>query len=198
MEKYSIVRKPNELDWAVIPALQIAKWHKTEPMAVSAQAQICYDDQALYVRLSAVESNIKADYSGLLDEVSDDSCLEFFFSPVTGDLRYFNIEVNPNGAMYLGFGKDIHTLMRLIPEEPAIHPAITMTEDGWIVEYTVPYDFVRIFFPDFSPAPGYEMKGNFFKCAGKGNPPHFLCWQPVVIRPCAFHNPDCFGTLIFE
>lgn len=196
MDTYTIVRKG--ADWSHVPAVQIDKWHHTEPMPVSAQAQVCYDENALYVRLSAVESNIKADFTGLLDEVSDDSCLEFFFSPAEGDQRYFNIEVNPNGAMYLGFGPNVNKLMRLIPEEPQICPKVTKTQDGWEVEYTVSYDFIRVFFPDFSPAPGYTMKGNFFKCAGAATPPHFLCWQPVVPQRCAFHNPDCFGKLIFE
>ena len=198
MGEYTVVHKGEVLDWTNIPVLQIDKWHTTEPMPISAQAQVCYDDKALYVRLSTIESNIKADYTGVLDEVSDDSCLEFFFSPIAGDKRYFNIEVNPNGAMYLGIGQDVHTLVRLIPEEPAIHPEITMTEDGWILEYAVPYDFIRQFFPQFSPTSSYQMKGNFFKCAGAATPPHFLCWQQVVDQPCAFHNPDCFGTLIFE
>ena len=200
MDTYTIVKKPEKLDWSRVPALQIDKWHHTEPMPVSAQAQVCYDDTALYVRLSAVEPNIKATYSGLLDEVSEDSCLEFFFCPKASDQRYFNIEVNPNGAMYLGFGPSIEGLMRLIPEEMKIVPQITMTGDGWIVEYTIPYVFIRVFFPDFSPVSGDPMRANCYKCAdaGENNPPHSLCWQPVVKRRCAFHNPDCFGTMIFE
>lgn len=198
MKEYTIVRRPSDLDWNVIPALEIDHWHKTEPMAISAQAQLCYDNEALYVRLSAIEKNIKADFSGLLDEVSDDSCLEFFFSPIADDKRYFNIEVNPNGAMYLGFGPDVHRLMRLIPEEPAICPQITQTADGWVVEYSIPYTFIRLFFPEFSPAPGISIRANCFKCAGKGEPPHFLCWCPVPIQPCAFHNPDAFGTMYFQ
>ncbi len=200
MDTYTIVKRPAELDWGKIPALQIDHWHQTEPMPISAQAQICYDDTALYVRLSAVEPNIKATYSGLLDEVSEDSCLEFFFSPKAGDRRYFNIEINPNGAMYLGFGPSINDLMRLIPEEKQIVPQITMTGDGWIVEYAIPYSFIRVFFPDFSPVSGDTMKANCYKCAdaGENNPPHSLCWKPVVPRRCSFHNPDCFGTMIFE
>ncbi len=198
MDRYTIVRKGDVLNWEKVPAVKIDKWFQTEPMPISAQAQVCYDEKALYVRLSAVESNIKADLFGPLVEVSDDSCLEFFFSPVAGDKRYFNIEVNPNGAIFLGFGKSFETLTRLLPEVAVIRPEITMTEDGWIVEYAFPHDYVQIFSPQYSPAPGYEMKGNFYKCAGDGNPPHFMCWQQVVPKCSAFHNPDLFGTLIFE
>lgn len=196
MDTYTIVRKNG--DWSNVPVLHIDKWYKTEPIPVSATAQVCYDDTALYVRMCAVEEEIKADYTGLLDEVSDDSCLEFFFSPMTGDQRYFNIEINFNGAMYLGFGPSISHLMRLIPEEMKFEPQVTKAQDGWVLEYSIPYEFIRVFFPGFSPAPGYEMKGNFFKGTGAGDKPHFLCWQQVVARRCAFHNPDCFGRLVFE
>lgn len=198
MKEYTMTRCNGQPDWSKIPALQINELHNTPPVDITAQAQVCYDDEALYIRLSTVEKNIRAELTGLLDEVCEDSCLEFFFSPVPGDIRYFNIEVNPNGAMYHGFGDCVANLMRLIPDaENPIQPRITRTEDGWNVCYDIPHRFVRMFFPEFDPKAGGHMHGNFFKCGGKTDPKHFMCWCPVVPRPCAFHNQDAFGTLYF-
>ena len=171
---------------------------ETDPLPISAQAQVCYDDENLYVRLSAVETNIRAELFGLLDQICEDSCLEFFFCPIASDSRYFNIECNPNGCLFLGFGNNVQNLMRLIPENPPIQPVVKRTTDGWETVYAVPYTFIRQFFPDFSPAPGTQMRGNFYKCGDETVQPHYLCWNPVPMQNCAFHNPARFGILRFE
>lgn len=197
MKEYTITRCLQKPDWSAVPALQIDWLYKTEPSGIRAQAQLCYDDQALYIKLSAVEPHIRAEHFGPLGEICEDSCLEFFFCPMEGDSRYFNIECNPNGAMYLGFGSCVNNLQRLIPEEPAIRPQTNRTTDGWEVTYAIPYSFIRLFFPDFSPAPGYAIRANCYKCADLSIDPHWMCWSPVTEQPCAFHNPSAFGTMCF-
>ena len=197
MREYTVTRCNGQPDWNQVPALQIDNWHQTEPMAISAQAQVCYDDQALYVRLSAMEENIRAELTGVLDEICEDSCLEFFFCPMAGDTRYFNIECNPNGCLFLGFGPNVDELLRLIPENPAIVPQTKRIPGGWETVYSIPYSFIRVFFPDFSPAPGYSTRANFYKCGDKTVQPHYLTWNPVVPRRCAFHNPEKFGIIHF-
>ena len=198
MKEYIIKKCQVSPNWDNVPALDIDWHYKTEPCGISAQAQICYDERALYVRLSAVEKYIRAEHKGPLGEICEDSCLEFFFSPINGDLRYFNVEFNPNGAVYLGFASNVHNLQRLIPEEPSIIPTPIVTDVGWEVSYQVPFTFIRQFFPNFTPFSGYEMRGNFYKCSELSEQPHFLCWCPVPSQPCAFHTPEYFGKLIFE
>lgn len=199
MRQYTIIRRPTHFSWDKIPSLPIDQYFNTDPsIPITAQAQICYDDTAMYVRLSAVESDISAVYTGLLDEVSDDSCLEFFFSPTNGDRRYFNFECNLNGAMYMGFGSGINDLVRLIQEDVVITPKGQRTADGWEVTYAIPHEFVRRFFPDYSPAPGVAIRGNCFKCGSLTPIQHGITWSPVVQLPrSSFHNPDCFGIMYF-
>lgn len=202
MREYTIVRKGDTLNWDTVPSLPIDyKFNTPEDVPISAKAQLCYDDEALYVRLTAVEENIRAEYTGLLDEISEDSCLEFFFSPMScqGDKRYFNLECNLNGAMYLGFGTGISDLMRLIHEDPCIEPKGSRTDDGWQVNITIPHHFVRRFFPDYAPVSGFSMRANCYKCGDLSPIKHFLCWNPVVKLPRAsFHNPELFGLMHFE
>lgn len=198
MKEYTIMRRPEQFDWSKIPSAQIDYLLETDPLPISAQAQVCYDDENLYVRLSAAETNIRAELFGLLDQICEDSCLEFFFCPIASDSRYFNIECNPNGCLFLGFGNNVQNLMRLIPENPPIQPVVKRTTDGWETVYAVPYTFIRQFFPDFSPAPGTQMRGNFYKCGDETVQPHYLCWNPVPMQNCAFHNPARFGILRFE
>ncbi len=197
MNTYTIVPRPETLDWRYIPAAEICNFVATAPLPISAKVKLCYDEQALYVRLEAVEQDIRATLSGLLDEVCQDSCLEFFFRPDPEDLRYFNIECNPNGCLYMGFGSNVHNLIRLIPEEPFIHPQIERTADGWTTTYAVPYSFIRQFFPHFSPAPGKSILANCYKCGDNTPNPHYITWNPIPEEPLTFHCPQHFGTMYF-
>ena len=198
MREYTITRCNGFPDWTNVPAAQIDNRLLTEPISICAQAQVCYDENALYVRLSAVEENIRAELTGPLDEICEDSCLEFFFCPIAGDKRYFNIECNLNGCLYLGFGPNVDDLVRLIPENPDIVPEAKRIEGGWETVYSIPYSFIRKFFPEFSPVPGYSIRANFYKCGDKTEQPHYLAWNPVPYQRCPFHNPEAFGAVHFE
>ena len=202
MREYTIVRKDNKFCWDNVPALPIDQRLNTlEDHPVTAQAQLCYDDEALYIRLAAVEEEIRAEYTGLLDEISEDSCLEFFFSPMgcSGDKRYFNLECNLNGSMYFGFGSCIYDLVRLIQEDASIAPKGQKNDNGWELTYAIPHEFVRRFFPEYAPATGFSIRANCYKCGDKTSRPHYLSWNPVVKLPRAsFHNPERFGIMHFE
>ena len=198
MKEYTIKRCNGMPDWSAGPAAHIAYSLDGQTTDITAQAQVCYDNDALYVRLSAEEADIRAELFGPLEEIAEDSCLEFFFAPMPDDQRYLNIECNFNNAMYLGFGSGPSDLIRLIPEKPLVLPKAAKTEQGWETVYTVPFAYIRQFFPHFNPCSGYTTRANFYKCADKTNPPHYLCWNPVPMQDWAFHNPGCFGTVHFE
>jgi len=198
MVTYTISRCSGKPAWDSIPALNIDAELFHREHAVKAWAQLSYDENALYVRLQAAEEHVRAEHRGLLDEICEDSCLEFFFCPMEGDDRYFNLEVNPNGAMYFGFGKSVQTLQRLIPENPAVNPEVTRTDDGWSLEYAIPHDFVRLFFPAYKPESGNVIKANCYKCADLSETPHWLCWSSVPAERATFHCPEHFGTMYFE
>lgn len=125
MREYTICRVIDAIDWSSVPSLAIDNnlWLPEAP--ISATAQICYSDAALHVRLSAKEANIRAKETGTIGEPCNDSCLEFFFSPLTNDKRYINIECNPIGCIYLGIGKienGLVNLFRLIKKVMPIQP----------------------------------------------------------------------------
>ena len=194
-----ILRKPENMDWSLIPSISMTQQAWTPAVDIVPTAQICYDEEALYLRLSAKEAHIRAEYTGLLDSPCQDSCLEFFFSPCEGDNRYFNIEFNPNCCLYLGIGTSVRDLIRLIPEEKDILlPEAVRTDDGWFITYRVPYYFIRRFFPDFTAAPGKTMRANFYKCGDLTVEEHYFAWNPIVGEVMSFHRTCDFGLLEFE
>lgn len=199
MKTYKIVKKPSLLNWDFIPVADIDMQLQKNEVDISATAQICYDAEALHVRLTAKEANIRAEGNGPLDAPCEDSCLEFFFSPVEGDNRYFNIEYNPNCCIYLGIATCLKDLVRLLPEFGIpFEPEAKRTSDGWEITYQVPFEFIRRFFPEFSATSGTKMKGNFFKCGDLTVEEHYLCWNEVTSDPVSFHRTCDFGILEFE
>ena len=158
MREYTIVRKGAAFSWNTVPVLYMDNQLWTDPVDVRAQTQICYDEDALYVRQQAFEADVRAENCGPLAEVSEDSCLEFFFAPRNGDIRYMNFEFNPNGSMYLGIGPNLPELVRLIPETLSIHPETSRTADGWVLEYSIPHSYVRKFFPEWNPTSGTSVR----------------------------------------
>lgn len=199
MKTYTIPRKPAVLDWTQIPTLSLDNRLWTPTVDISATAGLCYDEEAIYVRLASKEAQIRAELTGALDQPCQDSCLEFFFSPIPEDGRYFNIEFNPNCCMYLGFGSGRDDLIRLLPQASnPFCPKAARTAGGWEITYQVPVSFLRCFFPDFTPASGKTMRANFYKCGDLTSQQHFFSWNMVTSETPDFHRPCDFGILKFE
>ena len=203
MKTYDLIKVSSEPNWSGIPYVDIDIPYLDTPDDIHAKAQIAYGEEAFYLHLSTVEKNIRAEETGPIGTPCSDSCLEFFFSPMENDIRYFNIEFNLNGCVYLGIGSNVQNLVRLVPEdtvEDIFAPKISKTSDGWEIFYTVPYSFIKRFFPDFKVYEGKEMRANFYKCADFSETPHYLSWSSVEVEgePFTFHKPHCFGTMIFR
>lgn len=197
MKEYAILRKSEPFEWSQIPALAIDCLLWSAPTTIAATAQLCYDESAIFVRLSAVEQEIRAVHNSPLGMPCEDSCLEFFFCPAVGDDRYFNIEFNPNCCMYLGFGRDRDSSVRLLPERSLFEPKAERTADGWRVTYRVPFSFICNFFPTFTAVPGGTIRANCYKCGDLTRTEHYLSWNPVLSATPCFHRPCDFGLMRF-
>ena len=133
MREYAIQGTGGAPDWESIPALGIDNHMWLGQSDIRAETQICYGEDALFVRLRAWEAEIRAEHTGYPHQIADDSCLEFFFCPVPGDVRYFSVEMNPNAAMYLGFGSGRADLgrLRVSDEQVLFRPRPFWIDGGW-------------------------------------------------------------------
>lgn len=198
MKTYTIQKKPDGPDfWSLIPTLPIDCPLWSDPKGITASARLCYDETAIYVNLSAVEEQIRAEYTSVLDFPCEDSCLEFFFCPMPEDRRYFNIEFNPNCCLYLGLATDRYDLVRLLPQTPVLTPKSARTPDGWSITYQIPVSFIRHFFPEFQAVSGGSIRANCFKCGDLTPNPHYLSWNPVDSPTPEFHRSQDFGLMYF-
>ena len=198
MKTYTIIPRTEDLDWSVVPEANIDCCQWGYFADISAKAQLCYDEEAIYVRLSAREANIRAEEQGQTGLPYLDSCLEFFFCPIEGNPTYFNIEMNPNCVMYLGIGTNSYNLIRLLlPEEGNLGANAVRTEDGWAITYRFPVSLIQRFFPGFVIRSGATMRGNFFKCGDKTVTPHYFAWNPIENEILNFHQSQWYGQLVF-
>jgi len=196
MNQYTILRRKEPFSWEQIPALPVSNQLWGTETDITAQAQLCYDGEAIYVAMEATERHIRAEECGKLGMPCLDSCLEFFFCPIPGDNRYFNIEYNPNCCLCFGFGGDCR--VRLVVKEELLAPQVTRTEAGWRIEYRIPFQLIRQFVPEFTPASGTAIRANCYKCGELTVRNHYLSWNPVELpKPC-FHCPPHFGIMYFE
>ncbi len=198
MRTYTVKKVQDTPDWSAVPImpLDILMW--TDSTDISAQAQVCYDENYLYLRLEAVEPNIRMEETDPMSEPCLDSCLEFFFRP-TERMDYFNIEMNPNKLLFLGFGSGTHNLIRLMPlDDKLLDAKVEFTEGGWVLSYHVPFTFIRQFFPEFEAKSGGVMYANAYKCGDLSVKQHYLVWNPVEPESFSFHRPQDFGKLILE
>lgn len=198
MKTYKIVKIDAGFQWDAIPSLAVNEICWLPDAGIRMTQRICYDDSAIYVHQSAVESNIRAEHTDPLAQVCEDSCMEFFFSPVAGDDRYFNFEWNMNGCLYLGFRTGREIAMRLQPEDPIadfdFHAG--KTESGWQITYKIPLSFIQLFFPEFQLKSGAVIKANCYKCGDETVQPHYLSWNPSTSPTPDFHRPQDFGEMI--
>lgn len=197
MEPYIILNQTTP-NWEIVPAVELRHTGWLEEVPVHAWAQLCYDEQGLWVRMEAEESPVRATLREPLDEVYQDSCLEFFLAPDPNDSRYINFEFNPLGNIYLGFGSTRPTRVRQIVGsiEEVFQPKPFFTEHGWGIIYHIPFSFIRNYFLNFEPRG--EMAGNFYKCGDLTQQPHYMSWMPMYADIPDFHRRQDFGVLYFE
>lgn len=162
-----------------------------------------YDDRYLSLLYSATDDHIRATYHAHDDPLYEQDVVEVFLAP-DGLQRYFEIEVNPHGAVF----------------DAAIDsPAGTregMTADvGWtcdglfvalrkVIESSGAMSIdtlVRIPFSSVgraTPGDGETWRGNFFRI--DRHPDYgdeFSAWQPTHKIPADFHVAAAFGVLRF-
>ncbi len=192
------VKKVTVPCWEQIEAVELVHQPWLTPCEISARAQLCHDGENLYVRMEAKEENIRATLTEPLDQVCNDSCLEFFFAPETDDARYFNFEWNKLCNAYVGFGAERKTRVRQILKSPQemFAPVSSGMEGGWAIEYKVPLSFIRMYMPDAAFAG--RAACNFYKCGDLTETPHYLAWAPLSSEKPDYHRRWDFGTLIFE
>jgi hypothetical protein len=171
--------------------------------------RLLYSPGFLFLRFDCREMEIAASRMEHQTEVWKDNCVEMFVSPSPDlSLGYFNFEFNCLGAMLLAFGEG-RSGRRSIPLEDlgAIqistalkHPVHHLGEEPqeWFLEALIPLELISRYSGAVPPVPGARWRANFNKCAESVRDPHWAVWSHIETGQPDFHQPQFFGTLLFE
>ncbi len=169
----------------------------------SCAAVFAVENEGIHALLWSFEDNIRCECKKRDDPVYTDSCLEFFIAPIDGDKRYMNFEVNPAGIYLseIGQARENRSLIKELTDlEPVIMPMAIDNgkEKAWGCDILLPCEFISaVYGVDFT-VKECNMKGNFYKCADLSVSPHYGAHFPVTTAALGFHNPACFGDIIFR
>ncbi|MEH6682032.1 MAG: carbohydrate-binding family 9-like protein [Sediminicola sp.] len=200
----------NKDSWkSVKPILLTHYMGKIPEFQPTVHAKMSYDKDYLYLIFRVEDRNFSSNVQEYNGPVSNDACVEFFFSP-NGNRpnEYFNIEVNAGGtplAGYHSFKKDSGALfseedfktIQIAHSMPKVIAEEIKEPTTWTVEYKVPFSTLEKYTTIKRPVPGDIWKANFYKIAGEGSNPHYLTWSFVDYPRPNFHLPQFFGKIEF-
>lgn len=197
MKQYSVAERSPDTRWDDVEKMSVSEQPWFFVPDISMDVQILWDEQKLYIHQIAEEKNIRSKYTTHLSHVCDDSCMEFFIAPVEGDSRYFNFELNPNGALMLGFGRGRFDRIALLPKKPTdmFNIRTCVGEDRWEAFFEIPVSFFESFFPGFSFYNGMTMMVNCYKCGDKTDHVHYLTWSEMTSEKPDYHRYCDFGQI---
>jgi len=197
--------------WRAISSVEIKNcMGKVPGFCPSVKAKMMYNDENLYVIFRVKDRYVSCTEQQYNGPVSNDACVEFFFSPdINSPQRYYNLEVNCGGTPLMKYNtiarKEYKTFettdlkcIEIAHSLPAkVDPEIT-EHVTWTIEYRMPFTVLQKFSNVIIPQNGTCWRANFYKTALKTSNPHWITWSFVDNIEPDFHLPRYFGLLKFK
>lgn len=189
----------NEPDWKKVPVGKIDcfQWEEKEPFRPQSEFQMCFvKNKGIFVKMHSDEKEQRIACRKRDENIWEDSCLEFFFSP-NDKVGYINTEMNPCGAYLTQIGKEREN-RRFLKEITTLSLEVKGYTDkyGWGVELFIPCKVIEKAFEIPFSAEAGTYHGNFYKCGDKTKRPHFGSFSPMrSMLTLGFHDPEYFATI---
>ena len=197
-------------EWSNINSLTLQNKILNSPSFVpNTKVKMMYNKEYIYVIFRVKDKFVRSVNTEINSKVSNDSCVEFFFTPEQSKTAgYFNLEVNAGGTPLMRFQKrynvdkiqidikdirDIeitHSLPSII--EPEISEPTT-----WVIEYRISLKMLNKYYKITMPAKGVKWHANFYKIGNETSNPHYLTWNKIEHPQSDFHLPEYFGEIEF-
>lgn len=180
-------------------------WAEAYPYRPKFEVRMAHNGSQLLINYRVAEECVRAVAPHDDGNVWEDSCCEFFLSPVA-DGTYYNLECNAAGQLLVGFGpgregreRAPRQVLDLIDRWTTMGRAPFADIAGqrtWQLCLAVPTGvYYRHAIDSFD---GISAKGNVYKCGDCLPHPHFLSLYPIDLPKPDFHRPDFFGPVVFE
>ncbi len=191
--------------YATTHTIDIINWPKFnyQPNVIF---QIAHTDDSILLVYHVTEKHVLAKKIKTNTRTHQDSCVEFFIS-IENNQNYYNFEFNSIGTALIAYGSNLNPREFISPHliKKYVHVHSSLGEDpldikkedtSWVLSIEIDK---RIFIhhPDLK-LQDLIARGNFYKCGDLTIEPHFLSWNQVPTKSPSFHQPNYFGTLVFQ
>ncbi len=166
---------------------------------------IAYTNREILLKYFVTENYFKAEKTETNQNVFEDSCVEFFFSPEEDGI-YYNFEFNGIGTCLMGSGTSRTDRQKAVPEIiDRIRRVSSLGKNPvperkgnteWTLTAAIP--FSALYRHDIKTLKGKTGRANFYKCGDRLSVPHYLTWNPVKTEKPDFHRPEFFGMIEFS
>ncbi len=204
--------------WSRAETLTISRFHPRGTRSHGSdhtpltQARLLHDGHALGLMFRVEDRYVLARSTTYQSPTHKDSCVEFFARPLP-ERGYFNFEFNAIGTLLLwyiekprrpdgSFEKYTEVpedIARSIKVRASLAQPIHEEDPGplvWTLCAHIPLALFETFVGPLGAPSGQIWRANFYKCAVESSHPHWGSWADIGER-LDFHQPECFGELIF-
>ncbi|MCU0252126.1 MAG: carbohydrate-binding family 9-like protein [Vicinamibacterales bacterium] len=196
------------------PAWSKAEWQALTPRGAPGPAhptrfKMLYSSTGLYVLMDGEDRTLTATFKEDFLDLWNEDVFEFFLWPDQRYPVYFEYEVSPLGfelpilvpnfgGQFYGWRPWHYEGARKTRKAIAVRgggPATTGASiTGWTAEVFLPYDLLKPL-QNVPPQSGTRWRANVYRMDYDGGRTASWNWAPVR---GTFHQPDKFGTLVFE
>ncbi len=200
----------NKKEWSMANTLTLNNKIINDPVFVpKTEVKMMYNEEYIYVIFKVEDKYVRSVLTEINSPVSNDSCVEFFFSPEpTGLNGYFNLEINAGGTSLMRFQKrynidkipmDIEDIenIEIAHSLPKIVDPEIIQSTTWVIEYRISLKMLNKYYKITMPAKGIRWYGNFYKIGNETSNPHYLTWNKIEDDDPHFHLPEYFGIIEF-
>lgn len=178
-----------------IPPLRLRRAVDGGPPALPTSVRVGTRGGALLVRFDGRDRGVVATRTKRDDALWEEDVFEVFLCPGESPLVYYEIEVNPLGALFDARvespdGRRETMRVDVSWNCPGLSARVRRREERWSA-------LLRIPLAPMSPDPASVWRANFFR-VDRGPRDEFSAWSPAFVDPPDFHRPDRFGWLELE
>ncbi len=210
-DNFEIDSNYNRKEWSEIQPIVLLNTMGDVPQFLpNTEIKMMYNEKFIYIIFKVKDKYIRSVNKTINSPVSNDSCVEFFFTPsIDVSAGYFNLEINAGGTPLFRFQKrrnidkmeidleDIKSIKIAHSLPKIIDPEIIKPTD-WTIECRIPIDMLKKYFKMDNPSSGVIWRANFYKCGDETSNIHYLTWNKVENEIPDFHLPEYFGEIEFE
>lgn len=198
--------------WRAAEAVQVASFRpESSNHRPHTSVRLLHDDHSIHGLFTVEDRFVRSVHEGFQAPVWKDSCVEFFVRP-RGHGGYFNFEMNAGGSLlstYIvnwervpGGFKEFTQLpdsdLARVTVRSTLPRRVEPEQAGplaWSLYFKIPLALLERHAGPLGPLSGQTWSANFYKCGDETSHPHWASWSPV--RALNFHDPHCFGQLVF-